>query len=256
MKNEIFDIPIEAVSKSTIREKIKKYLFQSDGKGDLIHIVSLNAENIIIAERDRKFRQVLATAQIKITDSVGVALAGRLLGVDVGERIAGVDLMEDFFDMASYERLRIVLIGGKKKVAERVVQCQKQRHPDLNCIGIEGIADIHKPTAKEEKNIYSIVLEKKPNLVFVAFGSPFQELWIDRHRDLFHGMVCMGVGGAFDYLSYDVPRAPRIVIRIGGEWIFRLCIQPWRIRRQLRLFSFIILVAKKYFLLLFKKISS
>ncbi len=256
MKNEIFDIPIEAISISTIREKIKKFLFQLNGTGDFIHIVSLNTENIVIAENDDKFNQVLATAQIKIIDSVGVALAGRLLGVNVGKRITGVDLMENLFAFASRERLRIVLIGGKYKVAERVAQCQKEKYPHLDCTGIEGIVDVQKPAKKEEDNIRAIVLDKKPNLLFVAFGSPFQEFWIDRHRDLFHGMVCMGVGGAFDYLSGSVPRAPRLVRGIGGEWIFRLCVQPWRIKRQLRLLSFLILVIKRYFLLLFKKNSS
>ena len=136
------------------------------------------------------------------------------------------------------------------------IKCQKQKYPNLNCTGIEGIVNIQKPTEAEEEYIRSIVVEKKPSLVFVAFGSPFQELWIDHHRDLFHGMVCMGVGGAFDYLSGSVPRAPRMVRWIGGEWIFRLFVQPWRIKRQLRLLSFMILVAKRYFLLLLKNHAS
>lgn len=253
MKNVIFDIPIEPVSKSTIREKIKKYLFSPS---DMLHIVSLNAENLMIAHNHHLFKRVLVKAQIKIIDGMGVSLAGRLLGVRMGPRIAGVDLMTDLIAFASHERLRVVLIGGKNKVAERVAQCQKEKYPQLDCIGIEGIVDMRKPAKKEEDNIRAIVLDKKPNLLFVAFGSPSQELWIDRHRDLFHGMVCMGVGGAFDYLSGSVPRAPRLVRGIGGEWIFRLCVQPWRFKRQLRLLSFLILVIKRYFLLLFKKNSS
>lgn len=253
MKNIIFNIPMRPVSKSTIREKIKKCLFSH---AEMMHIVSLNTENVMIAENQHSFKKVITKAQIKIIDGIGVYWASQLFGVDGGERITGVDLMEDLLAFASYERLRVVLIGGKKKVAEKVVKCQKQKYPNLNCKGIEGIVDIQKPTEAEEEYIRSIVVEKKPNIVFVAFGSPFQELWIDRHRDLFHGMVCMGVGGAFDYLSGSVPRAPSFIRRIGGEWIFRLWVQPWRIKRQLCLLSFIILVAKRYFLLLFKKDTS
>lgn len=238
MKNQLFGIGVESLSALDIREKIKKYIFQSDGRDDFIHIVSLNAENIVIAKRDHKFKQVLTTAQIKIFDSIGVYVTGRLLGVR-GTRIAGVDLMRSLFSFAAKERLRVVLIGGKKNIAERVIDCQKQEHYKFNCRGIEGISDIRSPTPQEEKNIDSIVADYKPHLVFVAFGSPFQELWIDRHRKRFRGMVCMGVGGAFDYLSEAVPRAPLFLRWIGGEWVFRLFVQPWRIKRYMRLVSFI-----------------
>ncbi len=78
----------------------------------------------------------------------------------------------------------------------------------------------------------------KPHLVFVAFGSPWQELWIERHRNQFQNCVVMGVGGAFDFLGGKVPRAPVIIRRLGFEWLFRLIVQPWRLRRQLRLVRF------------------
>lgn len=253
MKNKLFGITVESFSKSNIREKIKKYLFHPS---DMMHIVSLNAENIVIAEKDSEFKQVLMKAQIKTIDGIGVYLIGLVLGYDFGHRIAGVDLMEELLAFASRERLRVVLIGGKKKIAEKVIECQKQQYPKLNCVGIEGIVDIHHPTAQEEQRISSIVLEHKPNLIFVAFGSPFQEKWISHHRDQFHGMVCMGVGGAFDYLSGTVPRAPFFLRRIGFEWIFRLFIQPWRIKRQLRLVSFVGIALQEVFDTAFQKVRS
>lgn len=242
MKKKIFDITVEALSKSNIREKIKKYLFSPSG---ILHIVSLNAENMVIAEYDNEFKKVLMKAQIKIIDGIGVYIIGLILGCGFCPRITGVDLMEDLLAFASGERLRVVLIGGKKKIADKVIECQKHYYPDLNCAAIEGIADIQNPTVQEEQRIRSIVLEHKPNLIFVAFGSPFQEIWIDRHRDQFHGMVCMGVGGAFDYLSGVVPRAPFFLRRMGFEWIFRLFIQPWRIKRFWRLADFIRIAARE-----------
>lgn len=253
MKNKLFGITVEPLSKSSIREKIKKYLFSPS---DMMHIISLNAENIVIAEKDSKFKKVLMKAQIKIFDGIGVYLIGLFLGCDFGHRIAGVDLMEELLAFASRERLRVVLIGGKKKVAEKVIECQKQQYPELNCVGIEGIVDIYHPTAQEEQRINSIVLEHKPNLIFIAFGSPFQEKWIDRHKDQFRGMVCMGVGGAFDYLSGTVPRAPFFFRRMGLEWIFRLFIQPWRIKRQVRLVSFVGIALREMFHTAFQKTHS
>lgn len=253
MKQTLFGIPVEPLSKKSIREKIKKYLFHPT---KMLHIVSLNPENIVLAQKNPLFKKVLQNAPIKIIDGAGVGAASLFLGAAVGERITGVDLMEDLIIFASQQRLRVVLIGGKENVAERVCECQKQRYPELECRGVEGIRDITKVKTEEEKKLFSIVTDYKPHLVFVAFGSPFQELWIDRHGDAFHGMVCMGVGGTFDYLSGSVVRAPILMRRYGLEWLFRLVRQPWRIKRQMRLAQFMYLTIKEFFLKKQQKIIS
>jgi len=82
-------------------------------------------------------------------------------------------------------------------------------------------------------------------LIFVAFGSPAQELWLYKHRGKFKGIVCMGVGQGFDVLSGQVKRAPLLLRKIGLEWLYRLITQPWRWRRQLRLVKFLWLVFKE-----------
>ena len=106
---------------------------------------------------------------------------------------------------------------------------------------------IKNPKKEEEEAIFSIVRTARPNIVIVAFGSPEQELWLDRHNNKFSGIVCIGVGGAFDYFSGNIVHAPSIIRRFGLEWLFRLLIQPWRWRRQLRLIKFIWLVIKQKF---------
>jgi N-acetylglucosaminyldiphosphoundecaprenol N-acetyl-beta-D-mannosaminyltransferase len=87
----------------------------------------------------------------------------------------------------------------------------------------------------------------------VAFGSPNQELWIEHHKKEFKNCVVMGVGGAFDFLGGRVMRAPLFIRQLGFEWFFRLLIQPWRLRRQMRLVRFLGLVIQEFFLSLIKK---
>lgn len=238
----LFDITIETLSKKEILEKIKKCIFT---RSKFTHIVSLNPENIIIAQKNEKFKKVLATAQIKIIDGAGIFLASRLLGRPLKHRISGVDLMREMFLLADQERLRVALIGGRSEVAERLINCQKSLYPQINFLADQAILDIKNPLTAEEARLFSIVADFKPHFVFVAFGSPDQELWLDCHRDQFAGMVVMGVGGAFDYLSGMVPRAPSFVRRIGLEWSFRFLVQPWRWRRQLRLWQFIYLTGRE-----------
>jgi len=83
------------------------------------------------------------------------------------------------------------------------------------------------------------------DILFVAYGFPKQEEWIAKNLPKLPVKAAMGVGGAFDYISGNVSRAPFFVRAIGLEWLFRLIRQPWRIKRQLRLATFILLVIKE-----------
>jgi len=86
---------------------------------------------------------------------------------------------------------------------------------------------------------------KKIDILFVAFGSPKQEEWITKNLETLPVHVVMGVGGAFDFVSGAVSRAPVWIRKIGLEWLFRLAVEPWRIKRQLALIEFILLVLKE-----------
>ena len=241
-ESKILGINIAPQSKSSILEKILLYIRKPTG---FYHIISLNPENLVVATEDDSFKRVIETAQIKIVDGVGIVLAGRWLGIEAGERVTGVGLMEDLLKMASDRRLRVLMIGGKENLALRLAQCYSDRFPEAMFKGIQGIEDVKKPEVDEEDKIFTIVTAYKPHLVFVAFGSPMQELWIERHKNEFANCVVMGVGGAFDYLSSNINRPPILIQKLGLEWLSRLLKQPWRWRRQLRLFKFIRLVLQE-----------
>jgi N-acetylglucosaminyldiphosphoundecaprenol N-acetyl-beta-D-mannosaminyltransferase len=241
-KNNILNIAINPETKSSVLEKILLYMSKPTG---FFHIVSLNPENMVISTENEMFRKVVETAQIKIVDGVGVVIAARWLGVQLGSRITGVGLMEDMLKVASDRRLRVLMIGGKENLALKLAECYKDQFPEAKFKGLKGIENINNPKEDEEDTIFSIVTDYKPHLIFVAFGSPDQELWIARHKKEFTNCVVMGVGGAFDYLSGNVVRAPIFIQKIGLEWLFRLINQPWRWKRQLKLFKYIWLIIKQ-----------
>lgn len=199
------------------------------------HIVSLNPEIMVAAQEDEEFRNILNHAARSHVDGVGMQLAGLIIGKDVGQRIAGVDLMEELIRLAREQNKKILFIGGKNGVAPGLAA-------KYGGLGIEGIEDITRPSLQEEREIKKTVSDFQPTLVFVSFGSPQQEKWIAAHKDLFCKQVVMGVGGAFDFLSGHVKRAPRVIQQFGLEWLWRLVREPWRIKRQLRLLKFLWLV--------------
>jgi len=233
-RKKILGVTITASSNKNTLEKIKKYLRNPSG---FFHIVSVNPENLVIALENKQFKKVVETAQIQIIDGVGVVLAGKLLGFNF-EKLTGVDLAEKLIDLSSKMRLKVMFIGGKEKLADKLANCYSKKYLQAKFFGLEGIKDIKNPKKEEEKKIFSIVGDFKPHLVLVAFGSPDQELWIDRHKKEFKNCVVMGVGGAFDFLGGMVPRAPLFLRRLGLEWLFRLLVQPWRLKRQMRLVRF------------------
>lgn len=242
MKKNLLDLEINAYPKKIVLEKIKKYIQRPIG---FYHLVSINPEIAVIAHKNKLFKRVVNTAQMHIIDGFGIVLAGRLLGLSLPSRLTGVDLMQEVVGMAANERLTVMLIGGKGNLAETLADCYNRQYSEAKFIGIEGIKNIVKPTKKEQETILSIVSNRKPRILLVAFGSPFQELWIWQNRHKLKGIVCIGVGGAFDYLGGRLKRAPIFMRKLGLEWLFRLVNQPWRIKRQIRLIKFVYLVFRQ-----------
>jgi N-acetylglucosaminyldiphosphoundecaprenol N-acetyl-beta-D-mannosaminyltransferase len=244
MTKTIFGIPLQYYAKNKILEKVKE---QVKEKKTWFHIVSLNPEIVVLSQDNEGFYKVLQSANIHILDGVGVCYFVRLNGMPYVDRITGVDLMQELVAKLEDQRLRIMFLGGKAGLAEKVAGCYKRTHPKGVYFGTQGIQNIRgADVEKEEQKVLQEVARFKPDILFVSFGSPDQELWIWRHREQLRGIVCMGVGGAFDFVAGKVPRAPSYMQKHGLEWLFRLVRQPWRWRRQLRLIRFIGLSIRAY----------
>ncbi|WP_258871229.1 WecB/TagA/CpsF family glycosyltransferase, partial [Halobacillus trueperi] len=97
---------------------------------------------------------------------------------------------------------------------------------------------------KDQDHIKDTINQAKPDIVFVALGSPRQEYWIVDHMEEMDAKVFQGVGGSFDVLSGRVKRAPAVFQKVGLEWLYRLIKEPWRIKRQIKLPTFLLKVLK------------
>ncbi|MCA9371710.1 WecB/TagA/CpsF family glycosyltransferase [Candidatus Woesebacteria bacterium] len=230
-------------SKKEILEKIERLLLNNEA---WIHIVSLNLENVVHAYYHDEFNNVLSQKATQIVDGAGILIASSFLRYGQYERITGADFMPELIKHYADKGFRFLFIGGKPNLAERISICYSQTYPKSTFKGIQGIVRIGRPQPDELQQISNIIIDYKPHFVFVAFGSPDQELLLDRYKDLFQGTVCMGVGGGFEFASGDTPRAPKWMRKYGFEWLFRLISQPWRLRRQLKLplFFFLLFLQK------------
>jgi N-acetylglucosaminyldiphosphoundecaprenol N-acetyl-beta-D-mannosaminyltransferase len=221
---EIID-QIKSISFKEVLEYISEKAKQKEKK---TFIVTINPEIVMLAKNDAEYEKVLRSADLCVADGVGIVLAGKVFGKSFKGRIHGADLVEKLPKHIAKKPITVGFLGGQGNVAQTASNCLKEKYPELKvAFAVNEPSEINKIQA---------------DILFVAFGSPKQEKWIYENLQKIDVNVAIGVGGAFDFVSGKVPRAPKFIRSLGLEWLFRLIIQPWRVKRQLALIKFVFLV--------------
>jgi len=202
-------------------------------------VVTPNAEIVVAAGRMPDLRQLINRAELSIPDGAGLLLAGRLLGTPLRAQVTGTDLCYRLAALAAERGYRLFLLGARPGVAAAAATALERRYPGLKVAGtFPGRAG---PEGDAETRA-AVAAAGRVDVLMVAYGAPRQERWIARNQAALGVPLALGIGGAFDFLSGRVPRAPAWLRRAGFDWLYRLVRQPWRWRRQLALPRFVGLV--------------
>ena len=169
------------------------------------------------------------------SDGVGLLWAAKRLNTPLPERVTGSDGVPIIAERAAKEGWKLFLLGAGEGIAQKTAEILQARYPGLQIAGVYSGS----PRAEEEANIVERVNASGADILFVAYGAPEQDKWIARNAPRLNTAMAMGVGGSFDFIAGIVPRAPRTMQRLGLEWLYRLIIQPWRIKRMMRLPRFV-----------------
>ena len=209
--------------------------------GTRAHIATVNPEFVMRARRDHAFHALLNRTRLNLPDGIGILLAAGLRRAALPERVTGVDLVHDISKLAARRGSRMLLVGGAPGIAAGAARELARAHPGL------PLPDAHvgSPDPDGDDEAQRVLAEVAPQVVFVAYGAPAQEFWIERNISPTMGVVALGVGGALDYVSGKVPRAPIALRALGLEWAFRLWRQPSRWRRMRVLPAFAFLAARE-----------
>ena len=266
-KKEFFGIGITDATQQQILEYTFSSLSVGPGRS---YIVTPNPEIIMFAQQNAELKRALNEAEIAICDGIGLYHAARFLGKPLPERVTGVDMVDAICREAvllsrnsSKKPVSVGFLGAGKGVALRTAECLQQKYPGLHVVFAAAEWSQHGFVVAKDENQESRIKNQERNesemlntkslihntdaidILFVAFGFPKQEFFMSRNREKIPVKVMMGVGGAFDYLSGGVVRAPTIIRSLGLEWLYRLVRQPWRAQRQFALIKFIGLVMKE-----------
>lgn len=189
-------------------------------------IVTANPETFMIAEKDADMRRLLLDQDtLMIPDGIGIVKAAQMLKYDIKERITGIDVAYRLLEHGNKLHKKVYLFGAEQEVIEDLKKVVRKKYPGLILAGSQN-------GYIEDKNaVFDDIKKKEPDIVLVALGIPVQEKLIYKHLRDFNKGIFVGVGGSFDVISGHKKRAPRIFIKLKLEWLYRIVLEPKRLKR-------------------------
>jgi len=190
------------------------------------HVV-VNVAKIVNMKKDPVLRESILSCDIINIDGMGVVFGARIKGINIPERVAGVDLFLELLKKAEEKVFPVFFLGARQDVVEETVRRLQQSYPDLNIAGYH-----HGYFWDDEKTIVEKIKKSGAYLLFVAITSPKKENFINKWKDQLGVRFVMGVGGSFDVISGKVERAPKWMQNAGLEWFFRVIQEPRRMWKR------------------------
>lgn len=230
----VLGVRVDRLSQQQVLDRIEQFIARRRATGNQAlcqQVITVNAEFVMTAQQRTDFRIAINEAALVLPDGMGVVWATLLMGQPTPERITGVDTLVALAKRCVALGYRLYLLGAAPGVAEVAGARLQELAPGLEIAGTYAGS----PASAEEDAIIERIRVARADVLCVAYGAPAQDLWIWRNLSRLPVAVAMGVGGAYDFLSGRQRRAPRVMQRMGLEWLYRLYREPWRWRRMLAL---------------------
>ena len=214
-------IGIDGLSSEPVRDRL----------GVAVHFA--NAYNIALAETDDEYRSLLDDSDFIFIDGMPVVWAARLVSRGnrrTWARIYGPNFMRAVLTK-SREQHRHFLLGGTQRSLERLKVEVARLYPGAHIVGTYSPPFSDEPSQIELDQRDKLIAEFAPTHIWVGLGTPKQDYEVIRLART-HRAACLAVGAAFDYLSNDAKEAPRLLQRLGLQWLHRLANEPRRLARR------------------------
>jgi N-acetylglucosaminyldiphosphoundecaprenol N-acetyl-beta-D-mannosaminyltransferase len=208
------------------------HLFQQLAEGQGRWVITANLDFLRRYVRDSDMRQLYAKADINVADGMPLVWAARIQGDPLPERVAGSALIWGLSERAAREGRSLYLLGGDEGAGPRAKEVLEAKYPGLRVVGTSSPWISNPPSDEEIAAIESTLAAVSPDIILVGFGSPKQEMVIERIRTKFPHALLMGVGISFSFVAGFVQRAPGWVQVTGAEWLHRILQEPRRLARR------------------------
>ena len=202
-------------------------------------VATPNPEIVELCRENLAARQAVNGADLVLPDGIGVVKGAKMLGTPLKSRVPGIEFAAGLMERMAAEGLSLYLLGAKPGVAETAGEKLAEKYPGLK------IAGTHDGYFQEDGPIVEAIRASGADCVFVCLGAPKQELWMARHSEATGARLLCGLGGSLDVFAGVVERAPKFWSDHGLEWFYRLCRDPRRAGRMMKLPLFLIHVQKE-----------
>ena len=203
------------------------------------YVVTPNPEIVEVCRENPAARDAVNGADLVLPDGVGVVKGAAMLGTPLKEKTPGIEFAAGLMGKMAQQGKSLYLLGAKPGVAELAGQRLTQRYPGLR------IAGTHDGYFKEDGPVVEAIRQSGADVVFVCLGAPKQELWMAKNGSATGAHLLCGLGGSLDVFAGVVARAPKFWSDHGLEWFYRLCKEPRRIGRMMKLPLFLIHVKQE-----------
>ena len=246
MKRYVGKVGIQTFTKEVLINNLKSMLDEDY----VYYVVTPYSEFIVMAENNRKFQRALDEADISIADGVGILWAGLYLNNNISfvkslfyiltrnselyqvfpEKISGSDLFYDILKIVDSSSRSIYLVGGTKEVSDKSKIKIENEYKNINLVG--QYYDIIK---ENDKILFEKIYQSKAEIVILELSPPKQEIFANNLKKYLVGKKAKTIifcfGGTLDFFIGEKLRAPILIQKIGLEWLWRLIIEPRRIKR-------------------------
>lgn len=211
----------------TMKETVERACEYAD-KNEFAHLIGVNADKYLQMIDSSEMDHIVRNCEIINADGASMLLAAHKLGFKIPERVAGIDLMYEICKICALEGYSVYLLGAQQNVVKETKDMLMVLYPKINVVGIrDGYF-----TEEQFGEVASELARVQPDFVFVGITSPKKERLIEYFRAAGLKGVYVGVGGSFDVVSGNIPRAPKWMQAIKCEWLFRLIQEPRRLFRR------------------------
>lgn len=203
------------------------------------YVATPNPEIVEVCREDPAARAAVNGADLVLPDGVGVIRGAAMLGTPLKEKTPGIEFAGHLMEKMAGEGKSLYLLGAKPGVAEAAGARLAAKYPGLR------IAGTHDGYFKEDAPVAEAIRLSRADCVFVCLGAPKQELWMAKNGEATGAHLLCGLGGSLDIFAGKVERAPDFWSRNGLEWFYRLCREPRRIGRMMKLPLFLVHVKQE-----------
>jgi N-acetylglucosaminyldiphosphoundecaprenol N-acetyl-beta-D-mannosaminyltransferase len=224
-KQSLLSITLHNLTGTVLRDLLLTYL-----NSPLQHtIVTPNPEILLLAQNDQNLAAILNRADLSLPDGIGLKFAAWFCGFNL-HRHTGVDTVSLLAKLCAETHQKFLLFGGQKENTEAAAEKLRQKFLKLDVVAFDpGVISKNGETNEE---VIQKIYEISPSVLAVALGQGKQEKFINLYLSRLPSVkIAIGIGGAFDIISGNLPRAPLIIRFFGLEWLWRLLLEPFRWRR-------------------------